>query len=268
MPELPEVETIVRQIRKHYSGKCPQRVVARPVRLFQNVTAEEFAQQLEGKCLRKVERFGKWMFWEVDGLFPVFHLGMSGIFLSRREDSPHPQHIHLEFYFRGGGELFFQDVRKFGKIFLYHKRPDFSHYGMDPTKENFTLNKFKKLLHLKGVPIKLFLMDQHLIAGIGNIYASEILFRAGISPFRPAREVSEAEAERLFHSVKEVLEEAIERFGTTYSAYRTVDGTRGTNQNFLRVYHRAGDPCVRCGTPIQKVILGNRSTFYCPNCQR
>jgi formamidopyrimidine-DNA glycosylase len=268
MPELPEVETIARQIREAYLGKCLRKVVARPVRIFQNIAPEAFARQLTGGCLKRVERYGKWLYWQVDGLYPVFHLGMSGIFLQRKEDSRHPEHIHLEFHFDDGSQLFFQDARKFGKIYLYHQPPQWQRLGLDPTKENFTLNKFKELLHLKGVRIKSLLMDQQVIAGIGNIYASEILFRAGISPFRPARQVSDQEAERLYHAIQTVLQEAIERFGTTYSAYRPVDGTTGSNQHFLKVYHREGEPCPVCGTPIRKAIIDNRSTFYCERCQR
>lgn len=268
MPELPEVETIARQIRAHYLNARIARIEARPARIFQNVTAGEFAQRLQGKTLRAVDRHGKLMVWQVDDLYPVFHLGMSGIFIADRRFSRYPGHIHISFYFEGGRELHYQDTRKFGKVFLYRQKPDFDGLGMDPTKENFTLNKLKELLHLKSVNIKTFLMDQHLIAGIGNIYASEILFEAGISPFRPANRITDAEARNLFRAIRGILTAAIDRFGTTYSAYRTVEGGSGENQNFLKVYHRSGQPCPRCGAPVLKARLNNRSTFYCANCQK
>lgn len=268
MPELPEVETVVRQLRTHYLHRTISKVEARPCRIFQNVTAAEFARALQGKKIQAIKRYGKFFYWEAEEVYPLFHLGMSGIFIRDRSASRYPQHIHLSFFFESGLALFFQDVRKFSKIYLYQKPPDFGHLGLDPVTKNFTLNKLKKLLNLKSMNLKSFLMDQKIIAGIGNIYASEILFDAGISPLRRSNRLSGREAERLFHSIRRILNLAIERFGTTYSAYRTVEGESGQNQRFLKVYHRAGEPCVKCGNPILKIVQNNRSTFYCPHCQR
>ncbi len=268
MPELPEVETIVRQIAARYLSARIIEVTANPVIIFQNITAAAFKQSLEGKTLLKVERYGKFMYWTVDDVYPVYHLGMSGIFISDSATSLYPRHIHIHFRFSDGLQLFFQDVRKFSKIYLYRQIPNFAHLGPDPTQENFTLNNFKKLLHLRKLVLKSFLMDQRVLAGIGNIYASEILFDAGLRPARNTQSLTEREIKTLYHSIKKILKLATERFGTTYSAYRTVEGINGENQNFLKVYQRYGESCMRCGTPIEKTVINSRSTFFCKKCQK
>ncbi|RQW02946.1 MAG: hypothetical protein EH225_07745, partial [Calditrichaeota bacterium] len=182
MPELPEVETIARQISNGYAGKRIEAINAVPGIIFQNISAHDYQLALKGKILSCVERYGKFMIWNVGNLFPVFHLGMSGIFISDKSHSLYPHHIHIEYHFEDGTHLYFQDVRKFSKIILYHQRPSFDHLGIDPTHKNFTLNNFRKLLTLKKATLKSLLMNQAVLAGIGNIYASEILFDCGIHP--------------------------------------------------------------------------------------
>lgn len=268
MPELPEVETIARAIRERYLGQKILRVFAWESQVYQDITASEFASRLSGRRIQAVHRAGKFLYFDCEDCYPIFHLGMSGIFIQSRQQSKYPQHIHLEFHFQNGSQLCFQDVRKFGKIFLSYHLPKFPQLGVEPLSEEFTLHKFTKMLNLKAVRIKNFLMDQSQIAGIGNIYASEALFRAGIHPLRVANSLSDREVRKLHRSIREVLQEAVERFGTTYSAYRTVTGETGQNQHFLNVYQRDGAPCPNCGAEIQKIIMNSRSTFYCGACQR
>lgn len=268
MPELPEVETILRQLKPLYVGEMIRKVKVKPVRIFQNVTPAEFTNKLSGREVRGFSRRGKYLVLECNGLYVVFHLGMSGIFLKNKTDSLFPNHIHIEFYFESGKMLFYQDVRKFGKIWLYFSEPRWPALGIDPFDKKFTLKKFRKLLSSRAMNVKQFLMEQSTIAGIGNIYANEILFRAGILPLRKTAELSVEESTALYYSIKNILKEAIKRYGTSYSAYRTVSGGQGENQNFLKVYHRENQPCTRCAAVIKKVILGSRSTFYCPKCQR
>ncbi|GAB4335029.1 MAG: DNA-formamidopyrimidine glycosylase [Calditrichia bacterium] len=268
MPELPEVETIARAIRERYLGKEILRVFAWESRIYKDINANEFASRLSGRRINAVHRVGKYLYFDCGDCYPIFHLGMSGIFLQSRTQSKYPQHIHLEIHFKDGSELCFQDVRKFGKIKLSYHPPQFPELGVEPLSEEFTLHKFSKMLNLKAVRIKNFLMDQSRVAGIGNIYASEALFRAGIHPLRESNSLNREESEKLYLSIREVLREAIERFGTTYSAYRTVTGETGENQNFLNVYQRNGLPCPVCGSEIQKIIVNSRSTFFCENCQR
>lgn len=268
MPELPEVETIRQQIQQSYLHATIAYVKAQPVRIFQNVSPSRFSRALKDKKIMAVQRYGKLMYWKVEKVFPVFHLGMSGIFISDTSLSLYPQHIHISFYFDDGRTLHFQDVRKFSKIFLYHQPPSFFELGIDPLSKNFTLNNFKKLLTLKKMAIKNLLMDQHIIAGIGNIYANEILFRSRIHPLRPANSLTLEEISDLFKNIRAVLSDAIDHFGTSYTAYRTIEGERGENQNFLNVYQKTTEPCLYCGRPIQKMIVNSRSTFYCPICQK
>ena len=268
MPELPEVETVRRQIEQGYLQARIIRVKIRPARIFKNITPSHFARALEGNKILAVERYGKFMYWKVGKVYPVFHLGMSGIFISDQALSLYPQHIHVSFYFQDGRSLHFQDVRKFSKIFLFSAPPAFPELGIDPLQENFTLNNFKKLLTLRKITIKNLLMDQKMIAGIGNIYANEILFLSKIHPQRRGDTLKNSEMVRLFKTIPLILTGAIKHFGTTYTAYRTVEGEPGDNQNFLKVYQKAGEPCSRCRNLIQKRVLNSRSTFYCPKCQK
>jgi formamidopyrimidine-DNA glycosylase len=268
MPELPEVETIARQIRKQYLGGRLKWISAQQSIIFQNIDASRFIEALQGKRLLEVSRYGKFMYWQVDDVYPVFHLGMSGIFISQKSRSLYPEHIHISITFEDNSTLFFQDVRKFSKISLYKEPPKFPHVGIDVTTEEFTLNNFKKLLNLTNVATKSILMDQRRIAGIGNIYANEILFDAGIHPTRPAGGLSQGEIQRLYQSVHKIIQTAIERFGTSYTAYLTVEGTAGENQNFLKVYQKNGESCPLCGGTIAKIILNSRSTFFCKKCQK
>jgi formamidopyrimidine-DNA glycosylase len=268
MPELPEVETVRRQIRQGYLHARIIKVKTRPARIFQNTSPTRFARGLQGKKIQAIQRVGKFMYWKVEKVYPVFHLGMSGIFLSDRSLSRYPQHIHISFDFQDGRSLHFQDVRKFSKVFLYSAPPSFPQLGIDPLGENFTLNNFEKLLTSRKISIKNLLMDQQLIAGIGNIYANEILFQSKIDPRRQGNTLSGSERIRLFDSIYLILTEAIDHFGTSYSAYRTVGGEAGENQNFLKVYQRSGEPCTQCSNQIEKIVLNSRSTFFCPKCQQ
>lgn len=268
MPELPEVETIRRQLIPLYRGETIRKVTLKTPSLLKNGTVKDFQRDLAGKLLVDFLRRGKFLIFRCEDVFPVFHLGMSGIFLQNKAESRYPQHIHLGMRFESGKELYFQDVRKFGNIRLYKEKPHFPELGIEPFSEELTPEKMAEMLHSKMMNIKQFLMNQAHIAGIGNIYASEILFEGFISPLRRTNELNQEESAALHRATGSVLTAAIEKFGTTYSAYRTMDGTAGENQHFLKVYQRAGEGCYRCGSIIQKMVLGSRSTFYCGGCQK
>jgi formamidopyrimidine-DNA glycosylase len=273
MPELPEVETIRRQLIPLYQGEIIRKVNLKTPSLLKNGTVKNFQRDLAGKLLVDFLRRGKFLrgkflIFRCEDVFPVFHLGMSGIFLQNKAESRYPQHIHLEMRFESGKGLYFQDVRKFGNIRLYKEKPHFPELGIEPFSEELTPEKMAEMLRSKKMNIKQFLMNQANIAGIGNIYASEILFEAFISPLRRTNELNEEESAALHRATGSVLTASIEKFGTTYSAYRTVAGTAGENQHFLKVYQRAGEGCYRCGSIIQKMVLGSRSTFYCGGCQK
>ncbi len=268
MPELPEVETIRRQLERAFCGDRILHVELKTPQLLQNSTPESLRRALEGRQVQAIGRRGKFLEFCCQGVFLVFHLGMSGIFLQCLSRSRFPQHIHLTIQWASGRGLYYQDVRRFGKIWLYRQPPHFPALGEEPLDKKFTLSKLKKLLNLSRSNIKRFLMDQTRLAGIGNIYANEILFEARISPFRRTCTLQEEEIRRLHRAICQVLTLAIQRFGTTYSAYRTVSGESGQNQHFLRVYQRAGQPCRRCGAPIERIRIDNRSTFFCTKCQQ
>jgi formamidopyrimidine-DNA glycosylase len=269
MPELPEVETIRRQLVDYCLNDPISNVRFSEFvgSVLQNCDSTTFREAVVGQAVRAITRKGKYLFWELDELYVVVHLGMSGIFITDRAHSNYPQHIHLAFLFDSGKELFFQDMRRFGKIWLEREKPRIATLGIDPISETLIPELFRDLLKKRDTNIKLFLMDQRYIAGIGNIYASEMLFLAGISPLRKTSSLSDEEIEKLYSALYEVLNSAIKRFGTTYSAYRTVNGVSGENQHFLKVYQREGEPCFQCGLPLHKIVLGSRSTFYCEKCQ-
>jgi len=268
MPELPEVETIRRQLIPSIKGKRISRILLHTPSLLKNCNPAEFVEKLRDRTVLDLQRKGKFLIFDCNENLLVFHLGMSGIFLTRKNDSRYPQHIHLSLQFYSGENLYFQDVRKFGKIFLAGRPFNPKNLGTDPFDKKFTLHNFNKLINLSKKNIKQFLMEQSNVAGIGNIYANEILFRAGVSPFARCDELTSRQIRGLYRQILSVLNDAIERFGTTYSAYRTVDGNAGQNQHFLQVYQRKGAPCSRCRKPIQKTYLANRSTFYCTVCQK
>lgn len=267
MPELPEVETIRRQLLPLCRGQVIDTVAVKTPYLLKNCTAAVFQDALRGRRVTDLSRIGKYLIWECEGVYPVFHLGMSGIFLLDRRESRYPQHIHVEIRFAAGQSLYFQDMRKFGKIWLYPRFPEIPTLGTDPVTGIITPAQLLEWLQRRSTTLKQFLMNQTPIAGIGNIYASEILFEAALSPYRKTDTLTAGEAERLLQAIGRILNDAIERFGTTYSAYRTVNGQSGENQNFLKVYQREGRPCVSCGETIVKTVMGSRSTFYCPRCQ-
>ena len=270
MPELPEVETIRRQLLPICENETIRDIQFSEFAgaLMQNCDPQLFRDALAGQRVRTLSRKGKYLIFECDDVFPVFHLGMSGIFLLQKSESKYPKHIHVELEFASGKLLFFQDMRRFGKVWLYQEYPQLPNLGIDPVSGELSAAAFAELIRRRDMNVKLFLMDQQFIAGIGNIYASEMLHDAQISPHRKTSDLSDNERDKLFGAVGKILGAAIEKFGTTYSAYRTVNGASGENQHFLQVYQRNGQPCYRCGAEIQKISLGNRSTFFCPACQK
>lgn len=183
------------------------------------------------------------------------------------------QYIHHIFYLKSGGTLEFSDLRKFGKIILSDTNEvgnieEIKSLGVDAMSREFTLEKLNDILNEKKTKIKLLLMDQSKVAGIGNIYASEILYEAGILPTRPADKISREERKKLFSAIKKVLEYGIKLRGTSDSDYRDTAGAPGLFQDVLKVYRRAGKTCPKCGTIVQRIKLGQRGTFFCPVCQK
>jgi formamidopyrimidine-DNA glycosylase len=197
------------------------------------------------------------------------HLGMTGHFLYRNNNlQANPPHTHVEWSFEDGSSLLFCDTRRFGLFAWVARDAKPEGVGIDPTEIRVTGELLHSMLRKSRSPVKSFLLDQRKIAGLGNIYAAEALFRARISPRRICRGITRKEADRLAPAIHDALNEAVRYRGTSFSDFRDLDDEPGENRNFLRVYGREGKPCHVCATPIRRLVQSGRSTFHCPTCQR
>lgn len=266
MPELPEVETIVRELRRHIVGKT-----FAAVRLFWPRSVEgsksEFRRRLQGLTVAAVSRRGKYIGLESgDGTFFTIHLRMTGK-LVRELAVADRKHLRVQFAFLDGSALHFVDARKFGRLRLWPSRAQSCPgLGPEPLRQATVLAALRRLQTLR--PIKAVLLDQAVLAGIGNIYADEALFAAGIHPLTAAAALNEGERTRLARSVPRILKLAIGRRGTTLRNYRSVDDRIGENQEHLFVYGRAGLPCLACGSTIERMRIAGRASHFCPRCQK
>lgn len=274
MPELPEVETVRRMLEAHVRGRTIARARISGARLRGRVP-RELPARLRGRTIERLARHGKYLLFVLDrDTSLISHLGMSGRWLYYAEPprSALP-HLHLRIRFADGSTLWYQDPRRFGTLRAVDTAgvfgtPELEGLGPDPVltpPEGADLFTRSRGLTLA---VKNFLLDQRRIAGVGNIYASEVLFRSGVDPRRAAGRVTRAQWERIAPEIRAVLGEAIERMGTTFSMYRTLWNEPGTYGDQLRVYDRHRLPCRACGTPIRRIVQGQRSTFFCPRCQR
>ncbi|PWK92297.1 DNA-(apurinic or apyrimidinic site) lyase [Fulvimonas soli] len=275
MPELPEVETTRRGIEPHLVGRRIAAVTLRRPDLRWPIP-REVAELLPGQRIEAVERRAKYLLLRTDAGSALLHLGMSGMLRVLPPDAPPGRHDHVDIALeagRTGGPrvLRFTDPRRFGC--LLWQPPGETHellaaLGPEPLTDAFDGDLLWHLSRGRSAAVKLFLMDNAVVVGVGNIYASEALFAAGIDPRRPAGSVSRARYARLAAEVKRILAWAIERGGTTLRDFLNPDGAPGYFFRELFAYGRAGQPCKACGTPIRQVVLGQRSTFWCPRCQR
>jgi formamidopyrimidine-DNA glycosylase len=274
VPELPEAETIVRALRSRLPGARVERVSVRHADvLAPDLTPRRLASRLRGRRIEDVTRRGKnvVLVFE-DELRLVINLGMTGRVVTT--DAPRAaemRHVAVRFELDDGRAILYDDIRRFGCLDLrdaegWHRRD--AELGLEPLSDAFTPEALWALTRGSTTPIRNFLLDQRRIAGVGNIYANEALFRAGIRPTRRSHRVTRREASALRDHLRDVLQESIDNRGTTISDYRDAFGESGGFVQWLRVYDRAGEPCVVCGTPIRRVVLTNRSAFYCPVCQR
>ncbi|MCM2311891.1 MAG: bifunctional DNA-formamidopyrimidine glycosylase/DNA-(apurinic or apyrimidinic site) lyase [Steroidobacteraceae bacterium] len=270
MPELPEVETTRRGIRAALRGRRIAGFELRNHQLRWPVDAS-LAKRLPGQHVREVHRRAKYLLLELDGGTLIGHLGMSGSLRVLPVDTPWLKHDHYEIRLADGRCLRFNDPRRFGSL-LWVTGDPLEHrllagLGPEPLGKDFNGRYLAERARRRKVAVKQFLMDQHVVVGVGNIYASEALFRAGIHPRRAAGKVSAERYERLAQAVKAVLGAAIKQGGTTLRDYVSADGTPGYFRQKLYVYERGGEPCRKCGTPIRKITQGQRSTYFCPTCQ-
>lgn len=280
MPELPEVETIRRDLKKEILGKKIADIQVNLPRLIKSPTdMVQFVTGLKGKFIKEVSRRGKYIICLLDsGDRLIFHLGMSGFLLYHKRDEVittriRPKHNHLCIFFEDGSEIIYNDVRQFGKIWLikgHEKISRIENLGWEPLEESFSLQTLVDSIQNKKTNIKSLLMNQRIIAGIGNIYANEILFMAGIHPLRKGCSLSTIEIERLYHSIRSTLKKAVIARGMTMEdeSYRDLLGQPGNYRQEVMVYGKKNDKCPTCGNPLSLIRIENRSTFFCSNCQK
>ncbi len=267
MPELPEVETIRSQLAPRLAGRTLVSVEILDPRLTRPIDLFEVAEELEGDSIVAVERRGKYLVLRLEsGLALLVHLRMTGSF--GFEPTSHERAV-LEL--DDGTRLAYRDVRRFG-TWLVLEGAELEPYlarknGPEPLGPRFTAKWLAERLATRRAPVKSVLLDQRVVAGLGNIYADEALWRARVNPLRPAASIDPDEVRRLHRAVRAALRAGIARQGSTLSDYRTPEGSRGGMQEEFRVYGRDGLPCPRCGTTISKTRAGGRGTWYCPRCQ-
>lgn len=274
MPELPEVEVIRRGLAPHLVGRRIVAVASPSGRALRRQTPlPELRAGLPGWRILRIRRRGKYLLFKLEGgVTLLVHLGMTGhLLLGRASQFDALPHVHLKFVLEDGEELVYQDLRRFGQVLLF--RPGeplwpLAPLGREPFSRAVTAAWLAEQARGRSRPLKNFLLDGRVLAGIGNIYASEILFAAGLHPETPAGSLTLAEWEKVLRETRRILARAIRRGGTTVNNYLNSFGQTGLFQLELMVYGRAGEPCRRCGTLIQRVVQAGRSTFFCPSCQR
>lgn len=271
MPELPEVETTRRGVRGALLGRTITAFDLREPRLRWRVEPG-LAGELAGQRVLDVRRRAKYLLFDLDRGSLIAHLGMSGSLRVMTAGSPRQLHDHYDLVLDSGQCLRFNDPRRFGSLLWctgpLDEHPLLSKLGPEPLENAFTAEYLARRARGRKAAVKLFLMDQHVVVGVGNIYASEVLFRAGVRPRRAAGRIKAVEWQRIVASVREVLDEAIVQGGTTLRDYVNTDGMPGYFARRLFVYERAGEPCRRCATPIRHLVQGQRSTYFCPECQK
>ncbi|NLY88042.1 MAG: bifunctional DNA-formamidopyrimidine glycosylase/DNA-(apurinic or apyrimidinic site) lyase [Firmicutes bacterium] len=271
MPELPEVETILRTLRPYLPGKEITGVEPRLAKAFRP-DPETFAREVTGRKITGLARRGKYLLLSLDnGKKIAIHLRMSGRLLYSDNPSPPPKHTTLILRFKDGAELLMEDPRKFGTVQLFtgeNPPSGLAALGPEPIKKDEVLANLWAAGKRRKAPVKAILLDQRVLAGLGNIYTDEALFLAGIDPSRPVNRVSPEEWERLYTAICQVLEESLAHRGTSRRDYVDGKGEPGTHQDYLRVYGRRDKPCPVCGQPVSYKRVAGRGTHYCRFCQR
>ncbi len=296
MPELPEVETVARDLQRWVAGAVIADAEVRWERTIRHPQpAERFVAELRGACIQRVGRRAKSVLLHLaDGRVITVALRMTGALIVAPEGTPEDRYARVVFRLADGRELRYRDVRKFGRIGLWErggpplagrrrkgptgrgvaerKEPYrvgdvFSRHGPEPLARSFSAERLATRLKGRSARLKTLLLDQSFIAGVGNIYADEALWRARLHPLRAADTLNPAEVRRLHRSVRAVLRQGIANRGTSFGDYVGADDRPGDNAERLSVYQRTGQPCLRCGRPISRIVVGQRSTHFCPHCQ-
>lgn len=271
-PELPEVETIINCLRPHVRSKQITGAAVREESVINLEDKQSFIENLEGSKVHNLERRGKYIVFGLGQQYLVVHLRMTGSLLYiRPEETPaSEEYVTLSLQFEDKSQLLLTSIRKFTQAYLVQdleQAGSLTELGPEPLADDFAVEEFKELLSHRTARIKSLLLNQRFIAGIGNIYADESLFLAGIHPLRTADSLTENEVEKLYSAINQVLEEGIEHRGTTRDTFQDAEGREGSHQHYLRVYNREGESCKRCKTPIKRIKVSGRSSYFCPQCQ-
>ena len=273
MPEMPEVEQVRKTLAPHIEGKRITSVEVYLDRLIKHPTVEKFVAGLVGKTIQKVGRKGKYLVLHTgENQKLIVHLRMTGALLAQSSDAPAPAYAKIKFTLTEGITMWFTDIRTFGTLYLVTNDDayieGYETLGPEPLSEGFTAAYLAPLAAKSRKPIKTFILDQRVIAGLGNIYADECLALSGILPMRLANTLSQAEIEELCKAVNAVIAQGIKNRGTTFRDYKDGEGNKGDNQNHLLVYGRKGEPCKKCGAILLGTKIGGRGTVYCEYCQK
>lgn len=273
MPELPEVETVRRTIETKICNKKIISVEVNHDDVLDGITKETFVELFVGNSVIGMERRGKYLIFCLrNGEKIILHLRMTGQLVFFEKDFQRDHHCHVVVHFEDGGGFYYRDVRRFGRFCLIGSGGKTEHgmnqLGYEPMDRKFTVNYVKDGVRNRRCSVKSRILDQHFIAGIGNIYADEILFAARIHPERICSELTNCQIKRLKKASEDILLQAIEHRGTTFSDFRDGYGESGGHQAFLSVFHRTGKPCPVCGTTIESIKCGGRTTSFCPKCQK
>ncbi|PJF40894.1 MAG: bifunctional DNA-formamidopyrimidine glycosylase/DNA-(apurinic or apyrimidinic site) lyase [Chloroflexi bacterium] len=270
MPELPEVETVVRGLREPLIGRIVQGVWTDWPKIIEGIDPYEFGVRLQGQRIEAVNRRAKYILIQLTHDILVVHLRMTGrLYVAQlRETFDADKWLHLYLLLSGDRQLRFSEARKFGRVYLTDDIDAFTaKLGPEPLDDAFTLGVFRERINGRKRVIKSLLLDQAFIAGVGNIYADEALHLAKIHPQKRADALSDDEIATLYEAIRTVLYNGIEYEGATINWYRKPDGTQGDSQHHFHVYGREGQPCLVCGTMIEKIRVGQRGTHFCPHCQ-
>ena len=287
MPELPEVETVVRQLEPEVEGHRIEQLEVLDPRWSRPLPPERLGAEVSGATIERLGRRGKYILMHLDGERTlVMHLRMTGNLILREgeevldpsegrrlyegERSTEQRHLRARFVLGNGRELWFTDPRRFGEAFLIEDsklEERFAKLGVEPFSPEFTAKALGEMASGRKAPLKSFLLDQSGVAGVGNIYADEALFRAELHPLSPAGSMKPEHLEALRDAVVAALEAGIDAGGSSIDDYRDARGEKGTMQNEFLVHTREGEDCVRCGGTIVRIVVGGRSTYFCPGCQ-
>lgn len=270
MPELPEVETIKNCLVPQVIGRRFLKVNLIWPGQVRRPSPEEFRRDIVGQTMEGLRRRGKYLIFDLSGgLKLILHLKMTGCLMVSSWDAEPCPHTRAILFLDNATSIHFIDQRKFGGMWLLKdEREVIGRLGIEPLDRDFGAEALRELLVRHDVPVKPLLCDQTVIAGIGNMYADEALFEAGINPLRSTRKLKARECERLYNAISHVLIEGIARCGASVNTYRQPDGEPGFAHLFFKVAHRRGERCYRCETPIKRIALRGRGTYFCPTCQK